>query len=185
MCIFYRTFTECILCNFQNFIQILGNSMHNGAEKSHWRPSRQHSRSNCYWERSKNFDTWFVVTSQNATKCMFSESTCLKTNFGTYLELLVQAVAEKSLGKEGQFRTFFAFPAIHAFTKIAITFDRLHRFYRIIACFKGHSISVYSTFLEILNFTLLKIFKWSKFAQILKWNFSRISMRIFLKILSW
>jgi hypothetical protein len=83
---------------------------------------------NCTWERSKNFDTWFVVTSQNATKCMFSESTCLKTNFGTYLEFLVQAVAEKSLGKEGRFRIFFAFPAIHAFTKIAITFDRLHRF---------------------------------------------------------
>jgi hypothetical protein len=99
---------------------------------------------------------------------MFSESTCLKTNFGTYLEFLVPAVAEKSLGKEGQFRIFFAFPAIHAFTKIAITFDRLHRFYRMIACFKGHSMNVYSTFLEILNFTLLKIFKWSKFAQILK-----------------
>ncbi len=109
-----------------------------------------------------------MVTPQNATNCMFSESTCLKTNFGTYLEFLVPAVAEKSLGKEGQFRIFFAFPAIHAFTKIAITFDRLHRFYRMIACFKGHSMNVYSTFLEILNFTLLKIFKWLQFAQILK-----------------
>jgi hypothetical protein len=108
-----------------------------------------------------------MVTSQNATKCMFFESTCLKTNFGTYLEFLVQAVAEKSLGKEGQFRIFFAFPAIHAFTKIAITFDKLNRFYRIIACFKGHSIGVYSTFLEILNFTLLKNFRWSKFTKIL------------------
>jgi hypothetical protein len=56
----------------------------------------------------------------------------------------------------------------HAFTKIAITFDRLNRFYRMIACLKGHSISVYSTFLEILNFTLLKFFEWSKFVQILK-----------------
>jgi hypothetical protein len=99
---------------------------------------------------------------------MFSESACLKTNFGTYLEFLVQAVAEKSLGKEGQFGIFFAFPVIHAFTKIAITFDRLHRFYRVIACFKGHSMSVYSTFLEFSNFTLLKIFKWSKVAKILK-----------------
>ncbi len=134
-----------------------------------------------------------MVTPQNATNCIFFESTCLKTNFGTYLEFLVQAVAEKSLGKvgqfqgrsdgvsrvsnaygataeggppeekvytkyfkklpkegkllildvlltgprdtrygSGQFRIFFAFPAIHAFTKIAITFDRLHRFYRMI-----------------------------------------------------
>jgi hypothetical protein len=98
---------------------------------------------------------------------MFSESTCLKTNFGSYLEFLIQAVAEKSLGKEGQFRIFFAFPAIHAFTKLFITFDRLNEFFRMIACFKGHSMSVYSTFLEILNFTLLKIFKWSKLPKFL------------------
>jgi hypothetical protein len=40
---------------------------------------------------------------------MFFESACLKTNFGTYLEFLVPAVAEKSLGKVGKFRVFFAF----------------------------------------------------------------------------
>ncbi len=32
---------------------------------------------------------------------------------------------------------------------------------------------------------MLKIFEWPKFAQISKWNFSRISRRIFLKILWW
>ncbi len=68
---------------------------------------------------------------------MFPESTCLKTNFGTNLEFLVLAVAEKFLGKEDQFNSFFAFPAIHASTKIATTFDRLNRFYRMIACFNG------------------------------------------------
>ena len=85
-----------------------------------------------------------MVTPQNATKCMFPESTCLKTNFGTYLEFLFPAVAEKSLGEVGQFCIFFAFPAIHALTKFFITFDRLGRFYRMIACFKGHSMSVNS-----------------------------------------
>ncbi len=90
-----------------------------------------------------------MVTPQNATNCMFSKSTCLKTNFGTHLEFLVQAVAEKSLGKDDQFGSFLAFPAIHAFTKIAITFDRLHRFYRMMACFKGNCISVHSALLEI------------------------------------
>jgi hypothetical protein len=72
---------------------------------------------------------------------MFPESTCLKTNFGTYLEFLIQAVAEKSFGEVDQFCPFLAFPAIHAFTKIATTFDRLNRFYRIIACFKGKGVS--------------------------------------------
>jgi hypothetical protein len=58
---------------------------------------------------------------------MFPESTCLKTNFGTY-QFLVQAVAEKSRGEVNQFCPFFAFPGIHAFTKIATTFDRLNQF---------------------------------------------------------
>jgi hypothetical protein len=82
-----------------------------------------------------------VVIPQNATKCMFLESTYLKTNFGTYLEFLIQAIAEKSFGEVDQFRPFLAFPAIHAFTKIATTFDRLNRFYRMIACFKGKGVS--------------------------------------------
>ncbi len=99
---------------------------------------------------------------------MFSESTCLKTNFGTYLEFLFPAVAEKSFGKVDQFCIFFAYPAIHGLTKIAITFDRLHRFARMMALFKGHSMSVNSDFLKILNSTLLKIFEWSKFVQISK-----------------
>ncbi len=95
------------------------------------------------WERSKNFGPWFVVTPQNATNCMFPESTCLKTNFGTNLEFLVLAVAEKFLGKEDQFNSFFAFPAIPA------TFDRLHRFYRMIACFNGKNVSFKLTCHEI------------------------------------
>jgi hypothetical protein len=66
-----------------------------------------------------------------------------------------------------------------------ITFDGLNRFFRMIACFKGHSMSVHPAFLEIWNSTLLKIFEWSKFSQISKCNFSRISRRIFLKILWW
>jgi hypothetical protein len=72
---------------------------------------------------------------------MFPESACLKTNFGTYFEFLIQAVAEKSLGEVDQFCPFFAFPGIHAFTKIATTFDRLNRFYRMLACFKGKGVS--------------------------------------------
>jgi hypothetical protein len=75
---------------------------------------------------------------------MFPKSTCLKTNFGTYLEFLFPAVAEKSLGEVDLFCIFFAFPAIDG-----LTFDRLHRFSPMIACFKGHSISDNSAFLEI------------------------------------
>jgi hypothetical protein len=110
--------------------------------------------------RSKKFVTWFVVTPpQNATKCMFPESTCLKITFDTYLKFLFLAVAEKFLGKVDQFCSFFAFPAIHAFTKLVITFDGLNRFFRIIACFKGHSIdSVHPALFEIWNSTLLKNF---------------------------
>ncbi len=63
--------------------------------------------------RSKFFVTRFVVTPQNATKCMFPESTCLKTNFDTYLKFLFLVVAEKSAGEVDQFRIFFAFLAIH------------------------------------------------------------------------
>jgi hypothetical protein len=37
---------------------------------------------------------------------MFSESTCIKTNFGTNLEFLFLAVAEKFLGEVGQFDIF-------------------------------------------------------------------------------
>ncbi len=114
--------------------------------------------------RSKIFVTWFLVTPQNATKCMFPESTCHTTNFDTYLEFLFLAVAEKSLGEVDQFCSFFAFPAIHAFTKLVITFDGLSRFFRIIAWFKGHSMSVHPALLEIWNSTLLKIFGWSKVA---------------------
>jgi hypothetical protein len=72
---------------------------------------------------------------------MFPESTCLKTNFDSYLEFLFQAVAEKSLGEVDQFCPFLAFTAIHAFTKIATTFDRLNRFYQTIAYFKGKGVS--------------------------------------------
>jgi hypothetical protein len=79
-----------------------------------------------------------VVIPQNATKCMFPESTCLKTNFGTYLEFLILADA---LGEVDQFRIIFEFPAKHALTKIATTFDSLNRFYRMIACFKGKGVS--------------------------------------------
>ncbi len=77
---------------------------------------------------------------------MFPEITCIKTNFGTNLEFLFLAVAEKFLGEEGQFGIFFAFPAIDGLTKFFKTFDRLHQFSRMIACFKGHSMTV--------NFTL-------------------------------
>jgi hypothetical protein len=85
---------------------------------------------------------------------MFPESTCLKTNFDTYLESLFLVVAEKSAGKVDQFRIFFAFPAIHAFTKLVITFGGLNRFFLMIACFKGHNMSVHPALFEILNFTL-------------------------------
>jgi hypothetical protein len=95
---------------------------------------------------------------------MFPESTCLKTNFNTYLEFLFLVVAEKSAGEVDQFRIFFAFPAIHAFTKLVITFDGLNRFFLMIACFKSHNMSVHPALFEISNFTLLKIFGWSKVA---------------------
>jgi hypothetical protein len=85
----------------------------------------------------------------NYTKCMFSESACLKTNFGTYLEFLVPAAAEKFLGKVDLFRIFFAFPAIHAPTRLLITFDRFNQFFRMIACFKGHSMTVHLTSLKV------------------------------------
>jgi hypothetical protein len=97
---------------------------------------------------------------------MFSESTCLKSNFGTYLEFLSPAVAEKFLGEVNLFGIFFAFPG--SLTKLFITFDRLHRFTRMIACFKGHSTSVNPALLKIQKFTLLKFFELSKFAQISK-----------------
>ncbi len=89
-------------------------------------------------ENPKKIMTCFSRPLPNHTKCMFSESACHKTNFGTYLEFLVLAVAEKFLGNVSQFRVFFTFPAIHAPTKLFITFDRLNQFFRIIACFKGH-----------------------------------------------
>jgi hypothetical protein len=44
-------------------------------------------------------------------KCMFPESTCIKTNFGTNLEFLFLAVAEKFLGEVGQFGIFFRIPS--------------------------------------------------------------------------
>jgi hypothetical protein len=80
---------------------------------------------------------------------MFPESACLKTNFGTNLEFLFPAVAEESLGKVDLFRLFFAFPAIHALTKLFITFDDLNRFFRMIACFKGNDMSVHPALLKI------------------------------------
>jgi hypothetical protein len=79
---------------------------------------------------------------------MFPESTCLKTNFGTNLEFLSPAVAEKFLGEVDQFRIFFAFPAIHALTKLVITFDGLNRFFRMLACFEGNDMSVHLALLE-------------------------------------
>jgi hypothetical protein len=84
---------------------------------------------------------------------MFPESVCLKTNFGTNLEFLFPAVAEKSLGKVDLFRIFFAFPAIHALTKLFITFDGLNRFFRMITYFKGNDMM----FILIVHPALLKI----------------------------
>ncbi len=75
---------------------------------------------------------------------MFPESACIKANFGINLESLSPAVAEESLGKVDLFCLFFAFPAIHALTKLFITFDGLDRFFRLIACVKGNDMSVQS-----------------------------------------
>ncbi len=47
---------------------------------------------------------------------------------------------------------------IHAPTKLFITFDSLNRFFQIIACFKGRSMSVHPALLKFRKFTLLKIF---------------------------
>ncbi len=116
-----------------------------------------------FWVRSI-FVTWFVVTLQNATKCMFPKSTCLKTNSDTYLKFLFPLVAENSAGEVDQFCSFFAFPAIHAFTKLVITFDGLNWFFWIIACFKGHNMSVHPALFKIWNSTLLKFFGWSEVA---------------------
>ncbi len=118
----------------------------------------------CHPTFSQNFDfraqtlppNLSKFTPQNATNCMFSESTCLKTKFGTYLEFLVPAVAKKPLGKVDQCGSFFAFPAIHAFTKTAITFDMLNRFYWMIAYFKGKPTSFKLYLLKFKNLHRLK-----------------------------
>ncbi len=52
------------------------------------------------------------------------------TNIGTYFKFLVLAIAEKFLGKVGQFSIFFAFAARIFLTKLFITFDRFNRFSR-------------------------------------------------------
>ncbi len=88
-----------------------------------------------------------MITFQNATNCMFSignffDCCCM---FSIYLEFLVLAVTEKFLGKEDQFGSFCTFVAKYALIKIAITFDRLNRFYRMIACFKGKDICFNTT----------------------------------------
>ncbi len=82
-----------------------------------------------YRERIKLIDTKFSRPFPIPPKCMFPESTCLKTNFGTNLEFLSPAVAEKFLGEVGQFGIFFAFLVTDGLTKFFITFDRLHRFF--------------------------------------------------------
>jgi hypothetical protein len=58
--------------------------------------------------KNKNNRYKIFPTIPDSTKCMFPESACLKTNFGTYLEFLSPAVAEKSLGEMGQFGFFFS-----------------------------------------------------------------------------
>jgi hypothetical protein len=73
-----------------------------------------------FGERIKIIDTKFSRLFQIVCiglKCVLPKSTCLKTNFGTYLEFLFPAVAEKSLGKVNLFCIFFAFPAIDGLTK--------------------------------------------------------------------
>ncbi len=55
------------------------------------------------WERIKIIDKKFSRPFPIPPKCMFPESACLKTNFGTYLEFLSPAVAEKFFGKVGQY----------------------------------------------------------------------------------
>ncbi len=69
-------------------------------------------------ERIKIIDTKFSRPFPIPPKCMFPESTCSKTNFGTNLDFLFLAVAEKFLGEVGQFFIFFAFPAIHGLTYV-------------------------------------------------------------------
>jgi hypothetical protein len=57
-------------------------------------------------ERIKIIDTKFSRPFPIPHKCMFSESACLKSNFGTYLEFLSPAVAEKFFGEVGQLGIF-------------------------------------------------------------------------------
>ncbi len=105
-------------------------------------------------EIPQNSRTKFSRPLPNCTKWIFLKSACLKSNFGTNLEFLSPAVAEKFLGKVGLFCLFFAFPAIHALTKLFVTFDGLNRFFQMIACFKGNDNSVHPALLEFWNSTL-------------------------------
>ncbi len=77
------------------------------------------------------------ITPQNATKCMFPES---KWHLP---RIFITSCCREISWWSGPVLLIFAFPAIHAFTKLVITFDGLNQFFRIIACFKGHNMSVY------------------------------------------
>ncbi len=117
-----------------------------------------------FWERSKKSRTKFSRPFRNRTKCMWVETTYPQLTFDTKLKFLFLAVAEKSFGKVGQNDIFFTFPGRFFLTKLLITFDRLNRFSRNIACFKEEYISFKSMFLDFQNSTLLKIFEvWSPF----------------------
>jgi hypothetical protein len=73
-----------------------------------------------WWERIKIIDTKFSRLFQIVCigpKCVLPKSICLKTNFGTYLEFLFPAVAEKFLGEVDLFCIFFALPAKDGLTK--------------------------------------------------------------------
>jgi hypothetical protein len=68
---------------------------------------------------------------------MSTLSTCPRRNFGILTIFLICSGAEKSLGEGDRVCTFFASLEKLAVTKLFITFHRIIRFYREIACFEG------------------------------------------------
>jgi hypothetical protein len=80
----------------------------------------------------------------NSPKCMLAKSTILKTNFGTYVfHIFSLSGCQEIPWLSGPVWHFLASSVIDGLIKLFITFDRLNRFYRMIACFKGPVMSVY------------------------------------------
>jgi hypothetical protein len=139
----------------------------------------------CLWRIPKILTEFFFRPSPISMKVGFFESTHLNLKFVVLEKNSTFSVRVESPQLVDRVLVFLRFWAKHGLTFITVTFRRIIRLRRAMACFKEEGWSFNLTFWKFLKFTRLKIYEPSNFGnfqmKISLWRPGNFFFKIFLK----